>query len=101
MIEPENNDKDSESEPVDMSSVIKAVSIVVFGLLTVVGLSWMDLFSSNKESSPKKKATEAKSETKLVKNEEGDEVADYNEDYLEGDISEGDYANVPSKQVKT
>ncbi len=97
MIEPENNDKDSESEPVDMGSVIKAVSIVVFGLLTVVGLSWMDLIGSNsKEGSSKKKATEAK-ETKVVKNEEGEEVADYNEDYLEGDISEGDYANVPSK----
>jgi len=97
MIEPENNDKDSESEPVDMSSVIKVVGMVVFGILTVVGLSWMDLIGSNsKEGSSKKKATETK-ETKLVKNEEGDEVADYNEDYLEGDISEGDYANVPSK----
>jgi hypothetical protein len=57
----------------------------------------MDLIGSNsKEGSSKKKATESK-ETKVVKNEEGDEVADYNEDYLEGDISEGDYANVPSK----
>ena len=97
MIEPENNDKDSESEPVDMSSVIKVVGVVVFGLLTVLGLSWMDLIGSNsKEGSSQKKATESK-ETKVVKNEEGDEVADYNEDYLEGDISEGDYANVPSK----
>jgi hypothetical protein len=98
MIEPENNDKDSESEPVDMSSVIKVVGVVVFGLLTVLGLSWMDLIGSNsKEGSSKKKATEAQSETKVVKNEEGEEVADYNEDYLEGDISEDDYANVPSK----
>ena len=96
MIEPENNDKDSESEPVDMGSLIKVVSVVVFGLLTVVGLSWMDLISSSsKEGSSKKKATE--SESKVVKKEEGEEVADYNENYLDGDISEQDYANVPSK----
>ncbi len=96
MIEPENNDKDSESEPVDMGSLLKVVSVVVFGLLTVVGLSWMDLVgSSSKEGSSKKKATE--SESKTVKKNEGEEVADYAEDYLEGDISEDDYKNVPSK----
>lgn len=96
MIEPENNDKDSESEPVDMGSLIKVVGVVVFGLLTVVGLSWMDLIgSSSKEGPSKKKATE--SESKVVKKEEGEEVADYNENYLDGDISEQDYANVPSK----
>jgi hypothetical protein len=98
MIEPENNDTDSESEPVDMGSVLKIAGMVVFGILTVVGLSWMDLIGSNsKDGSSSKKATEAKSETKVVKNEEGEGVADYNESYLEGDISEGDYANVPSK----
>ena len=96
MIEPENNDEGSESEPVDMSSVFKVVGIVVFGILTVVGLSWMDLLgSSSKEGSSKKKATEA--ESKVVKEEEGEEVADYEKGYLEGDIAEEDYANVPSK----
>ena len=55
MIEPENNDKDSESEPVDMGSLIKVVGVVVFGLLTIVGLSWMDLIgSSSKEGYSKK-----------------------------------------------
>ena len=93
MIEPENNDKDSESEPVDMSSVFKAVGIVLFGILTVVGLSWMDLLGSSSKGSSKKKATESK----VVKEDEGEEVADYEKGYLEGDISEEDYANVPSK----
>mgnify|MGYP006883057200 CR=1 FL=1 len=98
MIEPENNDKDSESEPVDMGSLIKVVGVVVFGLLTIVGLSWMDLIgSSSKEGYSKNKATESESESKVVKKEEGEEVADYNENYLDGDISEQDYANVPSK----
>ena len=96
MIEPENNDEGSESEPVDMSSVFKVVGIVVFGILTVVGLSWMELLgSSSKEGSSKKKATEA--ESKVVKEEEGEEVANYEKGYLEGDIAEEDYANVPSK----
>jgi hypothetical protein len=93
MIESENA---SEAEGKgDFFGALKMAGVIVIGVLAVVGLSWTDLLGFSDKSAPKNNTTKTEAET--IKKEEGEEVADYNETYLEGDISEGDYSNVPVK----
>lgn len=93
MIESENT---SEAEGKgDFFGALKVAGVIVVGILAVVGLTWTDLLGFKDKSVNKNNTTKTEAET--VKKEEGEEVADYNETYLEGDISEGDYSNVPVK----
>jgi len=91
MIESENT---SEGKG-DFFGALKMAGVIIIGVLAVVGLSWTDLLGFNDKSAPKNNTTKTEAET--VKKEEGEEVADYNETYLEGDITESDYSNVPVK----
>jgi len=93
MIESENT---SEAEGKgDFFGALKMAGVIIIGVLAVVGLTWTDLLGFNDKSSPKSNTTKTEAETS--KKDEGEEVADYNETYLEGDITESDYENVPSK----
>jgi hypothetical protein len=88
MIEPENassEDENGEESKGDALGALKFAGALIVGLLAIVGLSFTDILK------PKKKPVSKETES------EGDEVADYEETYLDGDITESDYQNVPSK----
>ena len=92
MIEPENNGSE-DAGSLDALTGLKYVGIVIGAMLLVLGLSWTDLLGSEEKRPTSKKG---KSEGESKKNENED-VADYEEDYLEGEINANDYSKIPSK----
>ena len=67
--------------PVDYMGAIKFAGWAVFGLLTILGLTWLDLFDSKSGSGKGKKS---QSESK----KDEDTQADYEKEYLDEEISE-------------
>tara|TARA_B110000902_G_C14036322_1_gene486046 strand:+ start:125 stop:403 length:279 start_codon:yes stop_codon:yes gene_type:complete len=92
MIEPENNGSE-DAGSLDALTGLKYVGIVIGAMLLVLGLSWTDLLGSE-EKRPTSKKGNAEGESKKNENED---VADYEEDYLEGEINANDYSKIPSK----
>ena len=70
-----------EAEPVDYMGTIKFAGWAVFGLLTILGLTWLDLFDSKGGNGKGKKS---QSESK----KDEDTQADYEKEYLDEEISE-------------
>ena len=92
MIEPENNGSE-DAGSLDALTGLKYVGIVIGAMLLVLGLSWTDLLGSE-EKRPSSKKGNSEGESKKNENED---VADYEEDYLEGEINANDYSKIPSK----
>tara|TARA_R110000851_G_scaffold191090_1_gene341743 strand:+ start:1025 stop:1303 length:279 start_codon:yes stop_codon:yes gene_type:complete len=92
MIEPENNGSE-DAGSLDALTGLKYVGIVIGAMLLVLGLSWTDLLGSE-EKRPTSKKGNSEGESKKNENED---VADYEEDYLEGEINANDYSKIPSK----
>ena len=92
MIEPENNGAE-DAGSLDALTGLKYVGIVIGAMLLVLGLSWTDLLGSE-EKRPTSKKGNSEGESKKNENED---VADYEEDYLEGEINANDYSKIPSK----
>ena len=82
MIEPENNGAE-DAGSLDALTGLKYVGIVIGAIL---------LGSEEKRPSSKKGNSEGES-----KKNENEDVADYEEDYLEGEINANDYSKIPSK----
>jgi len=70
-----------EAAPVDYMGTIKFAGWAIIGLLTILGLTWLDLFDSKGVSGKGKK-----SQSEYKKDE--DTQADYEEEYLDEEISE-------------
>lgn len=75
------SDGDSEvkdSPPVDYMGTIKFAGWAVLGLLTILGLTWLDVFDSKGGRSNGKKA-----QAETIKDE-----TDYEKEYIEDEVSE-------------
>ena len=70
-----------EAEPVDYMGTIKFAGWAVFGMLTILGLTWLDLFDMGDSAGKGKKS---QSESK----KDEDTQADYEKEYLDQEISE-------------
>ena len=70
-----------EAAPVDYMGTMKFVGWAVIGLLTILGLTWLDLFDSKGVSGKGKKS---QSESK----KDDDTPANYEQEYLDEEISE-------------
>ncbi len=77
-----NSDTEEKEAPAktDFTGAIHFAAIAVVSILTVLGLTWADLLGTKNEGKPKAQSAEKK--------EDDDTVADYEKDYLDGDISE-------------
>jgi hypothetical protein len=95
MIEPETKGSE-DAGSLDALTGLKYVGIVIGAMLLVLGLSWTDLLGSE-EKRPTSKKGNSEGESKTSKKNENEDVADYEEDYLEGEINANDYSKIPSK----
>jgi hypothetical protein len=78
-----NGESETKEAPAttDFMGALKFGAMAAGAVLLVLGLTWMDFFTKTDDGSkPKKAATETKKDE--------DTVADYEKDYLDGDISE-------------
>jgi hypothetical protein len=97
MIEPETKGSD-EAGSLDALTGLKYVGIVIGAMFLVLGLSWTDLLGSEeKRPSPKKGNSESNSEKDSKPSKKSEDIADYEEDYLDSEISEDDYKHIPNK----
>ena len=71
----ESSDEMDAPTPNDISGAVKFVAMIVGGLLAILGISTMDMFSSKKKAASDSKDDE---ETQ----------ADYEKDYLDEEVSE-------------
>lgn len=76
-----DGDSEVKEAPVDYMGTIKFAGWAVIGLLTVLGLTWLDLFGLKDSNASGKKA---QSSTK----KDEDTQADYEKEYLDEEISE-------------
>ncbi len=70
-----------KEDPVDYMGVIKFAGWAVIGMLTILGLTWLDLFDSNDTGGKGKKA-----QSEYKKDDETQ--ADYEKEYLDEEVSE-------------
>ena len=78
-----NGESETKEAPAttDFMGALKFGAMAAGAVLLVLGLTWMDFFTKTDDGSkPKNAATETKKDE--------DTVADYEKDYLDGDISE-------------
>tara|TARA_R110000751_G_scaffold224590_1_gene326635 strand:- start:324 stop:605 length:282 start_codon:yes stop_codon:yes gene_type:complete len=76
-----NGESEVKEDPVDYMGVIKFAGWAVVGMLTILGLTWLDLFDMGDSAGKGKKS---QSESK----KDEDSQADYEKEYLDEEISE-------------
>ena len=76
-----DGDSEVKEAPVDYMGPIKFAGWAVFGLLTILGLTWLDLFGLNDSKASGKKAQSSHKKDEDIQ-------ADYEKEYLDEEISE-------------
>jgi len=76
-----SSDSEIKAASTDVMGTVKFAGMLVFGLLTILGLTWLDLLGL-KGDSGKSKTTQAEAK------KDEDTQADYEKEYLDEDISE-------------